>query len=132
MTEHVVIQHEEATRIITMRRPDKKNALTQEMYFAISKAIDSAQDDPAIRCMIITGSSGVFTAGNDLKDFLAAGSSAENQAFGTSGGVPLPTGDGTTFSNLTVNGSPAAPTNGWSMSHATPSDPASGYRIIYG
>jgi len=57
MTDHIVIQHEEATRIIKMRRPDKKNALTQDMYFAISKAIDSAQDDPTIRCMIITGSS---------------------------------------------------------------------------
>jgi len=89
MTDHVVIQHEEATRIITMRRPDKKNALTQDMYFAISKSIDSAQDDPTIRCMIITGSSGVFTAGNDLKDFLTAGSGAEKQAFGTSGGSTL-------------------------------------------
>ena len=48
MTDHVVIQHEDATRIITMRRPDKKNALTQDMYAAISKAIDSAQDDAAI------------------------------------------------------------------------------------
>jgi enoyl-CoA hydratase/carnithine racemase len=71
MTDHIVIQHEEATRIIKMRRPDKKNALTQDMYFAISRAIDSAQNDPTIRCMIIAGSSGVFTAGNDLKDFLA-------------------------------------------------------------
>src|SRR5579872_3822385 len=88
MTDHIVIQHEEATRIIKMRRPDKKNALTQDMYFAISKSIDSAQDDPTIRCMIITGSSGVFTAGNDLKDFLA-GSGAEKQAFGTSGGSTL-------------------------------------------
>jgi enoyl-CoA hydratase/carnithine racemase len=79
MTDHVVIQHEEATRIIKMRRPDKKNAPTQDMYFAISHAIDSAQNDPAIRCMIITGSSGVFTAGNDLKDFLAAGSSTDSR-----------------------------------------------------
>src|SRR5882672_10388171 len=89
MTDHVVTQHEDATRIITMRRPDKKNALTLDMYRAISNAIDSAQDDPAIRCMIITGSSGVFTAGNDLKDFLAAASGAERQAFGTSGGSTL-------------------------------------------
>jgi enoyl-CoA hydratase/carnithine racemase len=89
MTDHVVIQHEETTRIVKMRRPDKKNALTQDRYFAISQAIDSVQDDPAIRCMIITGSSGVFTTGNDLKGFLAAGSNAEQQAFGTSGGSTL-------------------------------------------
>jgi enoyl-CoA hydratase/carnithine racemase len=60
------------------------------MYFAISRAIDSAQDDPSIRCLIITGSSGVFTAGNDLKDFLAA-ASAEGKPgeVGTSGGSTL-------------------------------------------
>jgi enoyl-CoA hydratase/carnithine racemase len=90
MTEHISVTQEDATRIITMRRPDKKNALTQEMYFAISHAIDSAQDDPAIRCMIITGSSGVFTAGNDLKDFLAAGSAEGKPGdVGTSGGSTL-------------------------------------------
>jgi enoyl-CoA hydratase/carnithine racemase len=72
MTEHVVVTDEDATRVITLRRPEKKNALTQEMYAAMSSAIDTAQNNPAIRCLIITGGSGVFTAGNDLDDFLKA------------------------------------------------------------
>lgn len=80
MTEQLLVTHEHATRIITMRRPDKKNALTHDMYLGISKAIDSAQDDPAIRCLIITGTSGVFTAGNDVADFLAASSGDAEEA----------------------------------------------------
>src|SRR6266704_4183217 len=70
MTGHLIVTDEDATRVITLRRPEKKNAITQEMYRARSDAIDTAQNDPAIRCMIITGGSGVFTAGNDLEDFL--------------------------------------------------------------
>src|SRR3981081_821787 len=40
------------------------------MYREMSDAIDKAQNNPNIRCIIITGGSGVFTAGNDLEDFL--------------------------------------------------------------
>src|ERR1700737_5522625 len=70
MTGHLIVTDEDATRVITLRRPEKKNAITQEMYRAMSGAIDTAQDNPEIRCIIITGGSGVFTAGNDLDDFL--------------------------------------------------------------
>jgi enoyl-CoA hydratase/carnithine racemase len=72
MTEHIIVTDEGATRTITMRRPEKKNTLTQEMYLAMSEAIDSAQSNREIRCFIITGRSGVFTAGNDIGDFLQA------------------------------------------------------------
>jgi enoyl-CoA hydratase/carnithine racemase len=75
MTGHLIVTDEGATRVITLRRPEKKNAITQDMYRAMSDAIDTAQDDAAIRCIIITGGSGVFTAGNDLEDFLKHGTS---------------------------------------------------------
>jgi enoyl-CoA hydratase/carnithine racemase len=70
MTGHLIVSDDNAIRVITMRRPEKKNAITRDMYRAMSDAIDSAQNDPAIRCIVITGGSGVFTAGNDLDDFL--------------------------------------------------------------
>jgi enoyl-CoA hydratase/carnithine racemase len=73
MTGHLIVTDEDATRVIMLRRPEKKNAITQEMYRLMSEAIDTAQNNPAIRCMIITGGSGVFTAGNDLQDFLKDG-----------------------------------------------------------
>lgn len=72
MAEHIIVTDDDATRIIRLRRPEKKNALTQDMYSAMSRAIDTAQNNPAIRCLMITGGSGVFTAGNDLDDFLKA------------------------------------------------------------
>jgi len=58
-------------RVIKLRRPEKKNAITPEMYRGISDAIDTAQNNPNIRCIILTGGSGVFTAGNDVEDLLA-------------------------------------------------------------
>ena len=75
MTEHLIITDEDATRVITLRRAEKKNAITQAMYRGMSEAIDTAQANPAIRCIIITGGLGAFTAGNDLEDFLKDGTS---------------------------------------------------------
>ncbi|WP_027554318.1 enoyl-CoA hydratase-related protein [Bradyrhizobium sp. Cp5.3] len=73
---NIIVTEERATRVITLRRPSKKNAITQDMYREMSHAIDTAQNNPDIRCMIITGGSGVFTAGDDIDDFLAADSSS--------------------------------------------------------
>jgi enoyl-CoA hydratase/carnithine racemase len=75
MTGHLIVTDEGAARMIKLRRPEKKNAITQDMYRGMSDAIDTAQNNPDIRCLIITGGSGVFTAGNDLEDFLKDGTS---------------------------------------------------------
>jgi enoyl-CoA hydratase/carnithine racemase len=77
MTGHLIVTDEGATRMIRLRRPEKKNAITQDMYRAMSEAIDTAQNNPDIRCLIVIGGSGVFTAGNDLEEFLREGTSTE-------------------------------------------------------
>ena len=64
MTGHIIVSDEESARTIVMRRPEKKNALNDEMFLAMSDAINSAQSNPDIRCLILTGRSGVFTAGD--------------------------------------------------------------------
>src|SRR5205823_6898416 len=79
MTGHLIVTDEGATRVIKLRRPEKKNAITQEMYRGMSDAIDTAQNNPDIRCLIITGGSGVFTAGNDVEDFLKDATSDANK-----------------------------------------------------
>src|SRR3981189_430107 len=76
MPGHLIVTDEDASRIIKLRRPEKKNAITQDMYRAMSDAIDTAQNNPAIRSIIITGGPGVFTPGNDLEDFLTEGTSS--------------------------------------------------------
>jgi enoyl-CoA hydratase/carnithine racemase len=75
MPGHIIVSNENAMRVITLRRPDKKNAITQAMYRDMSQAIDTAQNNPDVRCIIITGGSGVFTAGDDVEEFLEAGTS---------------------------------------------------------
>ena len=55
---------------VEIRRPEKKNALTGPMYAALADAFMAAERDPAVRVVLIHGQAGVFTAGNDLADFL--------------------------------------------------------------
>ena len=70
MSEH--IQSTVENRIMTIRfnRPEKKNAILRSMYGAAAHALKTAQADPNVRVVVITGQGGCFTAGNDLKDFL--------------------------------------------------------------
>ncbi|SDJ92978.1 enoyl-CoA hydratase [Microbulbifer yueqingensis] len=62
---------------ITIVRPDRKNALTMAMYSAMADLLNSAVDDREIRVVVITGTEGVFTSGNDLMDFLGGSASSE-------------------------------------------------------
>ena len=55
---------------IEIARPEKKNALTVEMYQALADAIHAATDDAAVRALLITGQPGIFTSGNDIEDFM--------------------------------------------------------------
>ena len=72
MTDHVQIEDADGVRTIRFNRPDKKNALTRPMYAAAAEALTGADEDPAIRVSILTGVDGMFTAGNDLMDFMEA------------------------------------------------------------
>ncbi|MBO6634630.1 enoyl-CoA hydratase [Parvibaculum sp.] len=73
MTDHVLVTVEDGVQIVTINRPDKKNALTAEMYKVLADAIEIADADPKIRVTYYTGTGGSFTAGNDLGDFAKAG-----------------------------------------------------------
>jgi len=74
MSGHIIVTDQESIRTIVMRRPEKKNALSEEMFAALSEAITSAQSNADVRCLILTGRSGVFTAGDDIEDFVAIAS----------------------------------------------------------
>jgi enoyl-CoA hydratase/carnithine racemase len=55
---------------VELNRPEKKNALTVEMYQALLEAFSSVEGDRELRAVLLTGAGDAFTAGNDLKDFL--------------------------------------------------------------
>jgi enoyl-CoA hydratase/carnithine racemase len=60
----------DAVCVIELDRPAKKNALTKAMYEVLTEAISNAAKDPAVKVLLLQGSNHVFSAGNDLEDFL--------------------------------------------------------------
>ena len=68
----LVVTDDGAIRTIRMNRPKKKNALTQPMYAEMTRALHEADASEAIRCVMLAGSPGVFSAGSDITDFLKA------------------------------------------------------------
>src|SRR5262245_22632277 len=76
MTEHVTVGDADGIRTIRMNRPDKKNALTLAMYEAMAAALDGANASDVVRCVLIAGVPGAFSAGNDLADVRDSAESA--------------------------------------------------------
>ena len=66
----ILIHTDAGVSTITFNRLDKKNALTEAMYSALAEAMQQAASDDAVRVLVIQGDASVFTAGNDIKDFL--------------------------------------------------------------
>jgi enoyl-CoA hydratase/carnithine racemase len=77
MTDLVLTRREGAVLHVSLNRPKKKNALTGEMYVALRAAFESASADASVGALLLTGEGGVFTAGNDIGDFLTSAQSAE-------------------------------------------------------
>jgi enoyl-CoA hydratase/carnithine racemase len=77
MSINIIIIDQGPIRTVRMNRPEKKNALTSAMYDAMAGALEGAAGASPIRCVLITGVPGTFTAGNDLQDFLKAAMGGE-------------------------------------------------------
>ncbi len=70
--EHVRVEFDEGICTISFCRPKKKNAFTVAMYEATVAGFDAARSRTDVRVILLRGSEGVFTAGNDLADFMKA------------------------------------------------------------
>src|SRR3954453_22415752 len=77
MSDHITVADQGPIRTVRMNRPDKKNALTASMYAAMADALESANSHRDIRCVVIAGLPGAFSAGNDLAEFSQAATSGE-------------------------------------------------------
>jgi enoyl-CoA hydratase/carnithine racemase len=71
MTDLIQVNTDGALAEIVFNRPDRKNALNNEMYEALSAALETLGADPAIRCILFTGAPGAYCAGNDVKEFIS-------------------------------------------------------------
>jgi enoyl-CoA hydratase/carnithine racemase len=70
MSQHILSELHDHVLRIELARPEKKNALTPEMYRALSDALGRAESDSQVRAVLIHGKPDCFCAGNDLADFL--------------------------------------------------------------
>ena len=66
----ILTQVRDAIMVVELNRPEKKNALTSEMYALLGDALSRAEGDDAVRVVVIHGKPDVFTSGNDLEDFM--------------------------------------------------------------
>ena len=66
---HLLAEQSGAVLCLTLNRPEKKNAITQDMYQGLADKLNEAAGDFSIRAVVITSNGDSFTAGNDINDF---------------------------------------------------------------
>src|SRR5580700_5925044 len=64
---HALIERRGHVLIVTMNRPEARNALSGPMMALLRQAWDQVDSDPGIRVCVLTGAGGAFCAGADLK-----------------------------------------------------------------
>lgn len=62
----VLVEDDAAVRTVTLNRPQKRNAIDIELRIALAEAIESADRDPAVRAIIVTGAGPAFCSGGDI------------------------------------------------------------------
>jgi len=70
MSNEILISRDNGVLTITINRPERKNALTPPMYQTMVDALKDAHADASVRAVLFRGHAEVFTAGNDIEDFL--------------------------------------------------------------
>jgi 2-(1,2-epoxy-1,2-dihydrophenyl)acetyl-CoA isomerase len=60
------VEREDHVAVVTLRRPDRLNALTHELVTVLRAALVSLDEDPAVRCIVLTGEGRAFSSGADL------------------------------------------------------------------
>lgn len=70
----ILIHTEAGVTTLTLNRPDKKNSITGAMYTTLAEALQAADADTAVRVVVLQGDTTIFSAGNDVGDFLATAS----------------------------------------------------------
>lgn len=73
MTDHIISSRDGAILRLRFNRPEKKNAITAEMYAALADGLAEAERNNDIRLVLFDSVGDIYTAGNDIADFMSAG-----------------------------------------------------------
>jgi enoyl-CoA hydratase/carnithine racemase len=64
-------------RVITLNRPERLNAMTEELIAGLNAALEAAHADTSVRAIVLTGAGRAFCAGDDLHEYAEQASTAE-------------------------------------------------------
>ncbi len=73
MSETVLFETRGAVGVMTLNRPESLNAMNPEMLDTMFRVAQKAAEDPAIRCLVVTGNGRAFSAGGDVKAMASGG-----------------------------------------------------------
>ncbi len=62
-TEHLLATESDGVAVLTMNRPERRNALSGEMLDGMARALDYAERAASVRCVVLTGAGGGFLRG---------------------------------------------------------------------
>jgi enoyl-CoA hydratase/carnithine racemase len=92
----LAVERSDGVALVTLQRPEKRNALSLELRERLAAALSELADDDGVRCLVLTGAGSAFSSGMDVTEF--GGDRAHKQrivelsaaAFGALGGFPKP------------------------------------------
>ena len=72
-TEHLLAENNDGVAVLTLNRPEARNAMSGEMNAALQKVLAEAELDHEIKCIVLTGAGKGFCAGGDVKGMASSG-----------------------------------------------------------
>ena len=66
-TQDLLVRVEDGVAVLTMNRPERRNALSPAMLEALARALEEAEENDDVACVVLTGAGGAFCAGGDVK-----------------------------------------------------------------
>lgn len=85
----LLIDDDAGVRLVTWNRPEARNALNDDLWDATRDALLEAQADAAIGCVVLTGTAGAFTAGQDLGEMMEPPVHDDGELHGYRGLIPV-------------------------------------------
>ncbi len=79
MSEFLLSEDRDGVRLLTLNRPEKKNAINTEMWVALNDAFSEADADSSVSCLVLTGAGENFCAGVDLSSFAEADAGSKDE-----------------------------------------------------
>lgn len=76
---HILVSRHNATAVVTLNRPAVRNALNLPMWEALQRAMEQLSADDGLRCVVLRGAGGNFSAGADIKSFAAERGTREQE-----------------------------------------------------